>query len=123
MPSISDDAILKKVKRIRGILTSDTVEDDAILEIIDNVIKHFKVYVGLKISDEVSDDWDFIISDVVIRQYNRRGSEGMSSESVDGYSVSYEDSENDFKKFDPILKQAFDMPVQGVARKGRIWYY
>lgn len=123
MPSLSEDAILQKVKRIRGILTSDTVEDEAIKEIIDGVIKHFKVYVGLPIDAEVSDDWDFIISDVVIRQYNRRGSEGMNSESVDGYSVSYEDSENDFEKFDPILRQAFDMPVKGVARKGRIWFY
>lgn len=123
MANITDVSILKKIKKIRGIPDADTTEDEAILEIVEDVMKHFKAYVGLKMSEGVSDDWSFIISDVVFKQYNRRGSEGMRSESVDGYSVNYEESENDFKKFDPILRQHFEMPVKGIARKGRIWFY
>lgn len=123
MEYLNANAILLKVRRIQGKPPIDKLEDEALLEIIEDVIKHFKVYVGLKPNANVEDTWDFVITDVAIKQYNRRGSEGMSSESVDGYSVSYNESENDFAKFNPILRQSFDLPSEGIARKGRIWYY
>lgn len=123
MDYISADSILLKVKRIQGKPGIDTQEDEALLEIIKDVIKHFKVYVGLPVDAKVEDTWDFIITDVAIKQYNRRGSEGMKSESVDGYSVSYDESIDDFAKFSALLRGAFDLPSEGVARKGRMWYY
>lgn len=123
MDYIIADSILLKVKRIQGKQSNDTKEDEALLEIIKDVIKHFKVYVGLSVDANVDDTWDFIITDVAIKQYNRRGSEGMKSESVDGYSVSYDESIDDFAKYVAILRGVFDLPSEGVARKGRMWYY
>lgn len=123
MNYINVDSILLKVKRIQGKPVNDTEEDEALKEIINDVIKHFKVYVGLDNNAQVEDTWDFVITDVAIKQYNRRGSEGMRSESVDGYSVSYDESLDDFAKFAALLRGVFDLPSEGVARKGRMWYY
>ena len=53
MTYIDANSILLKVKRIQGKPVNDTEEDEALLEIISDVIKHFKVYVGLPVDAKV----------------------------------------------------------------------
>ncbi|WP_341272554.1 phage head-tail connector protein, partial [Staphylococcus pseudintermedius] len=40
------------------------------------------------------------------KRYNKVGSEGMVSESVEGHSMSYE--EDDFKQYDGFINKFFD---------------
>ena len=42
---------------------------------------------------------EFVLIELSIQRYNRIGSEGISSESVDGKSVSYEDDFESYKVY------------------------
>ncbi|MDT0955581.1 phage head-tail connector protein [Staphylococcus pseudintermedius] len=44
--------------------------------------------------------------EVAVKRYNKVGSEGMVSESVEGRSMSYE--EDDFKQYDSFINKFFD---------------
>lgn len=94
------DTQISKIKRRLGI--SDETQDELLKDLIDDAQSHFMAITG---AEEVLPKYNFIVNDVVVLRYNRRGSEGMESESVDGYSVKYET--DDFKKYQWILDRDF----------------
>ena len=49
--------------------------------------------------EELPKELEFILVELSIQRYNRIGSEGISSESVDGKSVSYEDDFENYKTY------------------------
>lgn len=96
------DTQLGKIKRRLGI--TDHLQDDLILDLVDDAQSFFKI---LTDTDEVNPKYDFIILNVAIKLYNRKGSEGMDSESVDGYSVSY--NSELFAGYRDILERDFNL--------------
>lgn len=92
--------MLDKIKRHLGI--TDSLQDDLINDLIEDAQSHFLAISG---ADTVESKYDYIIKDVVILRYNRKGSEGMKTETVDGYSVTYET--DDFKKYAWIFERDF----------------
>lgn len=52
---------------------------------------------------EPPDELNYIIIDVVVARFNRIGSEGLSSHSVEGESLSFTD--DDFAKFDNDIQE------------------
>ena len=49
--------------------------------------------------EELPSELEFVLVELAIQRYNRIGSEGISSESVDGKSVSYEDDFEMYKQY------------------------
>lgn len=92
-------------------------EDDRIEVVVDDAIDHFKLLTG---ADEVEKKYHFIIRDVAAARYARKGSEGMSSESVDGYSANYIHA--DFEPYMDLLDRDFHLS-KDTARKGRVMYW
>lgn len=84
---------LSNVKLQLGI--TDTKQDDLLNLIINNVQEAMLGY--LPALSEVPDELGYIVEDVAVARYYRRGSEGMKSKSIEGYSVSYD------KDFDSYL--------------------
>ena len=82
--------MINKVKILLGI----TDNDELLNEIIE--ITEYKIlnYINKKI---LPAELEFILIELVISRFNRIGSEGIASESVDGKSVSYEDDFNNYK--------------------------
>jgi Phage gp6-like head-tail connector protein len=79
---------LDNIKTLIGLDTTDTSKD-AILDIlITHVENSVKSY--LKLS-AIPAELDWTIEAMTIENYNRRGSEGISNESVEGVSYTYED--------------------------------
>lgn len=101
-----DTLMLEKLKRRLGIAETDTEEDKLLQDIISDAISHFMLITK---SDIVDAKYNFIILDVADMRYNRKGSTGMKSESVDGYSVTWQDAKEDFAPYWNLLKDDFDL--------------
>ena len=84
--------LLNRIKTLLGI----TDNDELIYEIIELTKSKILNYIN---QEELPKELDFILVELSIERYNRIGSEGISSESVDGKSVSYEDDFENYKTY------------------------
>ena len=84
------------VNRIK-VLLGVTENDELINEIIELTKDKILNYIN---ETELPNELEFVLVELAIQRFNRIGSEGISSESVDGKSVSYED---DFENYKPYL--------------------
>lgn len=100
--------ILENIKTLLGI--RDSLQDEILNILINSVSSHLKIILGREIPEELN----YIVQDVVIKRYNRLGSEGMKSESVEGHSVVFGDLDKDFAAYqDVINKYKTDTGVTG----------
>ena len=84
--------MINKIKILLGI----TDNDELLNEIIE--ITEYKIlnYINKKTLPE---ELEFILIELVISRFNKIGSEGFSSESTDGKSISYEDDFENYKQY------------------------
>ena len=109
---------LAKIKRRLGIAQDDTAENDLLADLVDDAESYFKTLTG---SVEISSKYNFMIENVVYKLYGRKGSEGVTFETVDGYSVTYQDWDNLFKPYMAILNK--DFGLDGSQRqKGKVTF-
>jgi hypothetical protein len=87
--------MLENLKLLLGIEADDTDRDNLLRLIVENVTKRLKSLLG---GIEPPDELSHIILEVAVIRYNRLGSEGLSSHSVEGESLSFAD--DDFANFD-----------------------
>lgn len=88
--------MLKDLKRMLGLLDQEDEDLNEKLEWILNTTRsRLKVLLG---SIDPGDDLDYIIIEVSIVRYNRIGSEGIQSHTVEGESSSFLNSD-----FDPYM--------------------
>lgn len=95
---------------------TDDLQDNLLNMLLERVVKHFKAEYNVS---EIDDAYSFIFEDCVIKRFNRRGSEGAQSESVEGHSVSYYENKNEFLPYDDMLQKAFGQ--SGQSRRGRVF--
>lgn len=114
MTPLDEAKIIQNVKLDLEI--TDNLQDKLINMLLRRVIKHFKAEYGVP---EIDDAYSFIFEDCVIKRFNRRGSEGAQSESVEGHSVSYYENKNEFLPYDDMLQKAFGQ--SGQSRPGRVF--
>lgn len=111
-----DDAQLQKIKRRLGIDPNSDTEDVLIADLVDDAESYFKSLVG---TTEVDSKYNFIIENVVYKLYARKGSEAITSENVDGYSVTYEGWDELFKPYMAILNKDFGLDGS-LREKGKV---
>lgn len=113
-----DDTQLAKIKRRLGIDPNDTKENDLLQDLVEDAESYFKGLTGIT---EIESKYNFMIENVVYKLYGRKGSEGVTSETVDGYSVTYQDWDNLFKPYMAILNK--DFGLDGSQRqKGKVMF-
>ena len=113
-----DDTQLAKIKRRLGIDPNDTKENDLLQDLVEDAESYFKGLTGIT---EIESKYNFMIENVVYKLYGRKGSEGVTSETVDGYSVTYQDWDNLFKPYMAILNK--DFGLDGPQRqKGKVMF-
>ena len=109
---------LAKIKRRLGIAQDDTAENDLLADLVDDAESYFKTLTG---SVEIGSKYNFMIENAVYKLYGRKGSEGVTSETVDGYSVTYQDWDNLFEPYMAILNK--DFGLDGSQRqKGKVTF-
>ena len=109
---------LAKIKRRLGIAQDDTAENDLLADLVDDAESYFKTLTG---SVEISSKYNFMIENVVYKLYGRKGSEGVTSETVDGYAVTYQDWDNLFKPYMDILNKDFGLDGS-LRQKGKVTF-
>lgn len=115
---MTDTQRLNKIKRRLGITPDDTKEDDLLSDLVEDAESYFKL---LTTSSTVGSKYYFMIENVVYKLYGRKGSEGVTSETVDGYSVTYQEWDNLFKPYMAILNK--DFGLDGSQRqKGKVMF-
>ena len=96
---------MNPLKRLRIILGVEN-QDDLLLEILRVTEERLLSYTGLR---DLPDDLQWLLVELAAQRFNRIGSEGFQSESVDGNSVSYDtvnDSIGEYKAFlDNYIKE------------------
>ena len=85
--------LLNRIKTLLGV----TDNDELIYEITELTKSKILNYIN---ETELPNELEFVLVELAIQRYNRIGSEGIASESVDGKSVSYDD---DFENYKPYL--------------------
>lgn len=107
--------MLEKLKRRLGI--EDESQDALLQDLLDDASDHFKLLTG---ADAVDSKYEFIIRDVASARYARKGSEGLESESVDGYSAKY--IKGDFEPYLELLDSEFNLS-DDFYKKGKVMYW
>ena len=85
--------LLNRIKLLLGV----TENEELINEIIELTKDKILNYIN---ETELPNELEFVLIELAIQRYNRIGSEGIASESVDGKSISYDD---DFENYKPYL--------------------
>lgn len=112
---MEDTQRLNKIYRRLGITEDDTQEQDLINDLIEDAESYFMTLTGASFVDV---KYNFMIENAVYKMYGRKGSEAVTSESVDGYSVTYEDWDDYFKPYMKILSKDFNLDGS-LREKGR----
>lgn len=104
--------MLEQIKSLLG-LADDSSRDDLLNTIINLTTARLTLLLG---GIEPPDTLDHIVVEVSVARFNRIGSEGLSSHSVEGESLSF--TENDFDPFMGEI-QAF-LDSQKANTRGRV---
>lgn len=105
--------MLEKIKLLLGIDSEDNTKDEAIRLLISTATARLTLLLG---GTEPPESMEHIIMEVAIIRYNRIGSEGLSSHTVEGESLSFTD--DDFAGFSGEIK-AF-LESQEETPRGRL---
>lgn len=101
--------------RVKTLLGIEDGEQDAVLDIIIENIENHLLH-KLKKSDdsieEIPNDLNYIIVEIAVKRFNRLGSEGYQSESVEGHSVTFAEMDEYFAPYSDV--------IDDVAGRGRV---
>ena len=103
--------MLENLKLLLGIDTGDS--DKLLMLLISSATGRLQTLLG---GIEPPESLNYIVIDVSARRFNRIGSEGMSSHTVEGESITF--TESDFAGFEADI-QAF-LETQKESAKGRV---
>lgn len=98
--------MLAKVKILLGI--KDTLQDDVINLIIENVEGHLTYLLG----KDVPLNLQFITLEIAVMRFNRLGAEGMKSELTEGHRTDFYEPNKDFQPYLSIIESE-GQPVRG----------
>ena len=107
--------LLQKIKTLLGI--SDNLQDPTIVIIIDNVTSHLQ---GL-LKKEVPKSLEYIVVEISIRRFNRIGTEGMKSETVEGHKIDFYDLKDEFTPYWEVIEGEKDIVVEE-PKRGRVMF-
>jgi hypothetical protein len=105
--------MLNDLKLMLGIASDDVDRDNLLKLIVSSATARLTTLLG---GLEPPESLDYIILDVCIRRFNRIGSEGMQSHTVEGESVTF--SESDFAGFEDDIQAYLD--TQKESARGRV---
>lgn len=91
---------IDKTKTLLGIL--DDQQDKVLSTIQELTVAQFQTLTGAII---VPSDLSWVIVEVMVKRYNRLGSEGLTSQSAEGLSMTFDSS--DFEAYASILAKRF----------------
>ena len=108
-------AVLENVKKLLSI--NDDKQDELLEIIISNTEKRLISLLPLDI-EQVPDRLEYIVEEVAVKRFNRVGAEGMTQESIDGRSNTFQS--NDFDEYMDVIDALFPKEA---SKRGRGVFY
>lgn len=105
--------MLETLKRMLGIDLLDTDQDELLMQIVSMTTARLKNKLG---NIDPPESMDYIIVEVAIKRFNRIGSEGLASHTVEGESLTFSDS--DFAEFEEEIQAWLD--TQKESKRGKV---
>ena len=105
--------MLEELKLFFGIDADNTEQDSLITSIISKTTQRLKNKLG---GIDPPTELDYIVFEVAVKRYNRIGAEGMASQSIEGKSETFRDS--DFDEFKEDIAEWLDRQSGGNPYKG-----
>ena len=105
--------MLEDLKLLLGIPEDDTSLNPKLNLILSSTTSRLKALLG---GQNPPEDLEYIIIDVAVIRYNKIGSEGLSSHSIEGESLSF--SDDDFAGYKDDIQTWLNN--QKEAKKGRV---
>lgn len=105
--------MLDNIKSLLGIAQNDTDKDNLLNLIITLTTARLKVLLG---NIDPPDELGYIITDVAVMRFNRIGTEGMTSHTVEGETAAFADS--DFNAFAGDIQAWLD--TQSESKRGKV---
>ena len=105
--------MLENLKLMLGIASDDISRDSLLKQLIASATARLKTLLG---GLQPPESLDYIVLEVTIRRFNRIGSEGMASHTVEGESISF--SASDFDGFEDDIQAYLD--TQKESARGRV---
>lgn len=106
--------MLDDLKMLLGIASDDNDRNSLLLLLVSSVTARLKNLLG---GIDPPESLDYIVREVTVIRFNKIGSEGMSSHSVDGESLQFTD--NDFEGFMDDIQAFLDTQKDSVRGKVR----
>ena len=103
--------MLEEIKIILGI--ADNALDSHLNIIISNTTARLKMLLG---GLDVPESLNYVVTEVSVKRFNRIGSEGITSHTVEGESMSF--SDDDFAEFAGDIQAYLDSVA--AAKKGKV---
>lgn len=115
------EKVKKRIKTLVDI--DDDLQDDVLGIIIENVTSHLlgKLRRVDKAFKEVPSELNYIIEEISIRRYNRIGTEGAKSESVEGHKIEFYELDKDFTPYEEIINDYEDESFE--PKRGKVLFY
>lgn len=105
--------MLEQIKQLLG-LENDSSRDTLLATIVNLATARLKLLIG---GIEPPEELDHIIVELSVARFNRIGSEGLSSHSVEGESLSF--TENEFAPFSAEIQAFLDDQEENTRGKVR----
>lgn len=105
--------MLNEIKLLLGIDPAETDLDEKITLIIGMVTSRLRLLLG---DTDPPDEMNYIIREVTVMRFNRIGSEGMASHSVEGESLQFTD--DDFAAYRDDISDW--LALHGTGTKGKL---
>ena len=86
--------LLNRIKVLLGISSNDN--EELLIEIVELTKSKILNYIN---EAELPLELEFVLIELAIQRYNRIGSEGVASESIDGKTTSYEDNFESYRQY------------------------
>lgn len=106
--------MLNDLKLMLGISADDTSKDDLLKLLISSATARLKMLLG---GVTPPDSLDYVVREVAIIRFNKIGSEGLASHTVEGESMSF--NEDDFAAFTDEIQAYLDSQKDNVRGKVR----
>ena len=108
--------MLERIKTLLGI--KDTLQDDVLDIIIENVERQLlrKLTRVNESIEEIPNELNYITEEIVVRRFNRLGSEGMKSESVEGHRIDFYDLNKEFDYYYEVIEDYREDSKMGKVR-------
>lgn len=114
--------MLERIKTLLDI--KDSLQDPVLNIIIENVTSHLtgKLRRVNKTIDTVPDELNYVIEEIAVRRYNRIGTEGMKSESVEGHKVDFYELDKDFAPYQEIIDDYMEALPAPEQKRGKVMF-